>query len=158
MKKLIPALAALFTLVILAGIALAQGDATPEENRNALTHVAEMAFQILIIILPIVAAWLTHKAISLFESKSKIDIPLSIEKQIDEWIYKGIHYAAEKSYQKVKEKTAKLTGPEKLETASGFVFALVEAQGWTQWTIEKIKAKIDAVIGVHRANGGVPGK
>ena len=157
-KKLIPILAALCTLIALAGIAFAQDDATPEDTRNALSHFAQVVFQVLIVILPIVAVWLTHKAISLFESKSKIDIPLSIEKQIDAWVEKGIHYAAEKSYQKIKEKTAKLTGPEKLETAAEFVLDFIEAQGWTQWTIEKIKAKIDAAVGVYRINGGVPGK
>lgn len=156
MRKIIPILVGLLTLVLFTGLVFAQGDSTPEENRNALSQVTQLAFQILMVVLPIVAVWLTHKAIGLFESKTKIDIPLSIETQIDSWVEKGIHYAAEKSYQKIKEKTAKLSGPEKLEVAAKFVYDMAQAQGWIQWTEEKIKAKIEAWLGTRRANGVVP--
>lgn len=126
------------------------------DGETALTHVTSLAFDILSVILPIIATWLVHRGIKVFETKTKIDIPASIESQIDTWVEKGIHYASEKSYKKVKEQTQRLSGPEKLEEAADFVFELANAKGWDDWTKDIIKKKIESALGQKRANGGVP--
>lgn len=122
----------------------------------AATQATELAFQVITPIVTILAAWLAHRLVKLFETKTGIDIPDKQEAKIESWVEQGIHLAAEKSYQKVKSKTDKLKGSEKLEEAADFVFALANARGWTDWTKAKIKAKIESSLGVHRANGGVP--
>lgn len=136
-------------------VAWAQGEGGAEDP-NALSQITDLTFSILTVILPIIATWLAHRAISTFESKTKIDIPTAIENRIDDWVISGVHLAAEKSRQKVKEGAAKLTGPEKLEEAADFVIGLAEQQGWIEWSKDRIKQKIEALLGVQRANGGVP--
>lgn len=125
-------------------------------DQSAASQATELAFQVIAPIVTILAAWLAHRLVAIFEKKTGIDIPDKQEAKIDVWIEQGILLAAEKSYQKVKAKTEKLKGSEKLEEAADFVFALAAARGWTEWTKDKIKDKIESAIGVHRANGGVP--
>jgi hypothetical protein len=125
-------------------------------DTSAASQATELAFQVITPLVTILGAWLAHRLVKLFEDKTGIDIPDKQESKIDEWVEAGINLAAEKSYKKVKEKTEKLTGPEKLEEAADFVFALVAARGWDDWTKDKLKSKIESAIGVHRANGGVP--
>ena len=156
MKRLISLFAGLFVFLVLASIAMAQGSSAPAEDVNALTRVTDLVFQILMVVLPVVAMWLTHRGIAVFEKKTGIDVPDAIEAKIDEWAEQGFHLAAEKSYKKVKAKTAKLSGPEKLEEAADFVFALANARGYVDWSKDKIKAKVEALLGMHRSNGGVP--
>ena len=125
-------------------------------DTSAASQATELAFQIITPIVTILAAWLAHRLVAIFEKKTGIDIPDKQEAKIDNWIEQGIHLAAEKSYKKVKAKTDKLTGPEKLEEAADFVFALAASRGWIDWTKDKIKAKVESAVGVHRVNGGVP--
>lgn len=153
MRKLLPVLAGLLTLLVYA-TAWAQDTATAEPN--AVTRITELIFEILMVVLPLVATWLVHRGIKVFETKTKVDVPDAIEIKIDEWVERGIHLAAEKSYQKVKEKTAKLSGPEKLEVAADFVFDMAQSRGWIDWSKDKIKAKVEAAIGQRRAGDAVP--
>jgi hypothetical protein len=138
--------------------ALAQtiGDAADAAGENALTKVTGLVFEILIVVLPLFASWLAHRLIKVFESKTKIDVPEMIEGKIDKWIEQGIHLAAEKGYKTAKVKAAKLTGPEKLEIAAAFAWNMAQSQGYIDWTKDKIESKVEAALGVHRANGGVP--
>jgi hypothetical protein len=165
MKKIVSLFAGVVTL-LLCGVAWAQ-DAAPDiiaaapavpadGGPNALTQLTNLVFQILTVVLPILVTWFVHRGIAVFEKKTKINVPDAIENKIDAWVENGIHLAAEKSYKKVAEKTAKLTGSEKLETAADFVFAMAQSRGWLNWSKDAIKAKVEAAIGVHRANGGVP--
>lgn len=153
MKRIIPLFAGLLVLLILAPLAWAQNESS---SSNAVTNFTELAFQILTVVLPIIAVWLTHRGLAVFEKKSGINVPDSIESRIDGWIEEGIHLAAEKARQKIRAKTAELTGPEKLEEAAQYVFDLAQSRGWIEWTKVKIKNKIEAHLGIHRANGGVP--
>jgi len=125
-------------------------------DQSAVSQATELAFQVITPIVTILAAWLAHRLVAIFEKKTGIDIPDKQEAKIDTWIEQGINLAAEKSYQKVKAKTEKLKGPEKLEEAADFVFALAASRGWADWTKDKIKAKVESAVGAHRANGGVP--
>jgi hypothetical protein len=148
MRKLVPVLAGIATVMFLCGTALAQD---PKDD-NALTRSVDIVFQILMVVLPLIAVWLVHRGLAMFEKKAGIDVPHSIERKIDGWVKAGIHLAAERSHKKITEKTGKLTGPEKLEEAADFVFDLANARGWIEWTKEKIKAKIEAQLGLHRAD------
>ena len=125
-------------------------------DTSAASQATELAFQVIAPIVTILGAWLAHRLVAIFEQKTGIDIPDKQEAKIDQWVEEGINLAAEKSYKKVKEKTDKLKGPEKLEEAANFVFGMIESRGWDDWTKDKIKTKIEAAVGVHRANGGVP--
>jgi len=136
-------------------ISWAQGETSPA-GETALTQLTKLVFEVLTVVLPIVATWLAHRVIGVFENKAQIQVPDAMEAKISTWIEQGIILAAEKSYQKVKDKTDKLKGSEKLELAADFVFDMAQAQGWTQWTKDRIKAKIESAVGAHRANGGVP--
>lgn len=125
-------------------------------DTSAASQATELAFQVITPLVTILAAWLAHRLVKIFEERTGIDIPDKQEAKIDQWVEAGINLAAEKSYQKVKAKTDKLKGPEKLEEAADFVFELAASRGWIDWSKDKIKAKIEAAIGVHRVNGGVP--
>jgi len=119
-------------------------------DQTAVTQTSQLAIQILVPVVIIFATWLAHRLIALLESKLKINVPNSIEDKIDEWVAQGVVLAAEKSHQKLKEKTEKLKGPEKLETAADYVFTLASARGWDTWTKDVIKAKIESYIGGGR--------
>jgi hypothetical protein len=151
-------IAAFFILTALGTLVWAQDGAAAvaPASENALTQATSLAFQILTPIVTIIATWFAHRLVGIFEKKLKIDLPEKQEAQIDGWISQGIHWASETSYKKVKEKTSKLTGPEKLETAAAFVFDFAQARGWTEWSKDAIKKKIEAKLGDKRANGGVP--
>jgi len=159
-KYILPGLVGVLTFllcILTASVVWAQGDsAAPAADPNIATRISELAFQVLTPIITAFAMWATHRLIAVFEKKTKIDIPAAQEEMIDKWIEQAIHYATEQSYKKVAGKAAKLTGPEKLEQAVGFVLAFAQAQGWVQWTKDKLANKIEARLGVHRANGGVP--
>lgn len=119
-------------------------------DQNALSQVIDLIFQILLVVLPVVATWLAHRGIAIIEKKTKISVPDAVEAKIDEWISQGIWFAAEKSHKKIKEKTMKLSGSEKLEEAADFVLDLAQSRGWVEWSKDRIKAKIEAKIGKER--------
>lgn len=157
-RKLAPLVFGLLTLVLMLGLSAtvyADSASAPAEP-NALTRVTSFAFEVLTPIVTLFAMWAAHRAIKYLEHKLGVDVPARIEAQIDAWVDEGIHYAAEKSYQKVKGKTKKLSGPEKLEEAAAFVLAFAQARGWDDWTADKIKSKVEARLGIKRANGGAP--
>lgn len=132
-------------------IAYAAGDTS-----TALSNLSQMAFEVLAPILATFGLWVVHRVIKLLESKLSFDLPSQQEAKIDEWIEHGIHWAEEKSRQKVIAKTDKLSGPEKLETAADFVLGFVNARGWDAWTRDQIKSKIESKLGIHRANSSKP--
>ena len=145
------------TVVIFCVVWLVAGAAlAAEAEPNAATQTAGMVIEILAAVLVIVLSALARKAVKALEAKTGVDVPDKMEAKIDAWVDQGIHLAAEKSYKKVKEGTEKLTGPEKLEEAAGFVLGMVKMRGWDEWTKDKIVAKVDAAIGTHRAAGGTP--
>lgn len=144
-------LVALFLLIITTSVAWAQNvsNTLPSEP-TAATRGLDLAFQILIVILPIVAVWLTHRAIALFEKKFGMDIPSKQEETIDSWVLQGIALATEKAHQVAKKKTDELSGPAKLEEAAKYVHDLAQTRGWVEWTVSKIKSKIEAQLGQDR--------
>jgi hypothetical protein len=156
MKRVIPLLAGLIVLSVMIPLAWAQGDTASTDDPNIVTRITELAFQILTVVLPIVAVWLTHRGIAIFEKKTGVSVPAAVETKIDDWAEEGIHLAAEKALKAVKAQAEKLTGPKKLEEATNYVWDLAQSQGWIEWTRDMIEAKIEARLGLHRANGGVP--
>jgi hypothetical protein len=159
MKRIIPLLVGLIVLLVMIPIAWAQGaqgSTAAADDPNIITRVTELTFQILTVILPIIAVWLTHRGLAIFEKKTGMDVPAAMESKIDDWVEEGIHLAAEKALKAVKSNTKKWTGPEKLEEAANYVWDLAQSQGWIEWTRDMIEAKIEARLGLHRANGGVP--
>ncbi len=159
MNRLFPFVVAALAFLLLflwSPIALAQALGATAEDPNALTKIVTLAFEILTIVLPLFVGWLAHRGIKVAEKKTGVNVPDAIEAKIDEWIEQGIHLAAEKSYQKVKAKTEKLSGPEKLEVAVDYAWELAQNRGYIDWTKEKIRDKTEALVGIHRANGGVP--
>lgn len=125
-------------------------------DTTALTQLTSLVFEILAPVAVAVGVWLSHRLVKMLEKKTGFDVPAKQEAKIDEWVSQGIHLAAEKSYKKVKEKTEKLKGSEKLEEAADFAFALAAARGWDDWTKDKIKSKIEAKLGEHRAKDELP--
>lgn len=117
------------------------------------SELAETAIKIVAAILLCVITWAGRKAIVWFESKTKIDIPEKQEAMIEGWIKAGIALAEEKAWQKLKDKTSQLKGPEKLEVAGTFVWGLVQQHGLADWTRDKIVDKIEAKLGLDRMNG-----
>jgi len=126
------------------------------EDTTALTQVTTAALEVLVPVVIIFATWGAHRLIRLFETKTKIDVPQKQEDQIDAWIDRAILLAAEKARQKIHAKTEALKGPEKLEIAADFVYDLAQSRGWISWTKDLLKQKIEASLGIKRANGGVP--
>ena len=156
MKRIIPLIVGSVILLIMLPVAWAQGDTAAADDPNIITRVTELAFQILTVILPIVAVWLTHRGLAIFEKKTSITVPVAMENKINYWVEEGIYLAAEKALKVLKAKTEKLTGPQKLEEAANYVWDLTQAQGWIEWTRDMIEAKIEARLGLHRADGDFP--
>ena len=125
-------------------------------DTSLASQAVGVALQILTPLLIIVGTYLAHRLVKVLEAKTGIDIPEKQEAQIDKWISAGIYLAEEKSRSFIKEKAQKLKGPEKLELAGTYVMNMVKKNGWDDWALEWIEAKIEAKIGTHRANGGKP--
>jgi hypothetical protein len=123
---------------------------------SSLVQITDLAIQTLSPILLALSGWLAHRLIKAFEIKTKLDVPAKQEAQIDAWIAAGIRAAEEKAYQAVKAKSDKITGPEKLETAIGFVLGMAEKNGWVDWTKDLLKAKVEALINVDKERPGSP--
>lgn len=121
-------------------------------DTSAATQATELALQVIAPIVIALGAWIAHRLVRLLEEKTGIDIPDKQEDKIEYWIEQGINLAVEKSHQKLKAHTEKLKGPEKLEEAADYVFALATARGWTDWTKDKIKNKIEASLGADRVD------
>ncbi len=151
MRNMTIGLAAFVLMFLLSSVAYAQGSADP----SALSRITGIALDILVPVLALFAMWAAHRLIGVFEKKTGIDVPVQQEQMISRWIGQGIHRAEEWSHKKLKEKTDALTGPEKLEVSAAFVLDLIEAQGWPGWTADRIKDKIEAMLGMQRANGAM---
>ena len=117
---------------------------------SVLSRTLSLAFELALAALVPVAAWLTHRAIKIFETKTKIDVPDAIEQQVDRWVDRGIALAEERCHQLLKETTSKLTGPEKLEIAVSYVLDMAAQRGWIEWSKDKIQDKVDAALGTRR--------
>ena len=153
MKKIVSYLILTFTFCVFffsLNVAWAQTSGVEVQSQTIATQIAKIVFDLLAVIIPILATWIAHRAIGAFERKTEMDIPDKEEAMIDRWIEQGIHMAAEKSYRAVKSKTEKLSGPEKLEEAVGFVLSMANARGLHKWTEEKVVSKIDATLGAYR--------
>ena len=146
----------LLVLLALYGVAFAQDGALEDVDQNAAQRIADIAFQILIPVVTIFATWAAHRLIAVIEKKFDFDIPDKQEAAIDSWVEQGVHWAEEKSRSKIKDVGMKLTGPEKLEHGAAFVLDLIESRGWVGWGQKRIESKIEAALGIHRANGGKP--
>lgn len=157
-RLIAPLLAGLVTLLAmlaLSGLVYAQAGATaPEEN--LVQRLTTMIFQILTPVITIFAMWAAHRGIALLEKKLDFDVPDQQEAFVDKWIGEAILWAEEKSRSKLKQVGKRLTGPEKLENAGSHVLDLIESKGWVGWTRDRVNRKLEAKLGMHRANGGKP--
>lgn len=149
------ALAVFLSLSLAASVVYAAPE-TPAAEPNALSRLADIAFQVLVPVLSLFAAYLTNRLIGVFEQKTGFDVADKHEQWIRDWVEKGIHLGEEWSYKKVKGQTGKLTGPEKLEVAADFVLDMVAKYNIPGWTRDKVTKYIEAQLGTHRANGGKP--
>lgn len=125
-------------------------------DTTAATEIAQFAVTAAAALLVPLLGYLAKRLVNTFEARTGIDVPAAQEAKIDDWVEQAIHFAEEKSRQKIKAKTDKLSGPEKLEEAADFVLGFVKAQGWDTWARDALKNKIEAQLGLHRANGGKP--
>ena len=142
--------------MLVSSIVYAQGDSAPATDENLVQRITEMAFQIITPIIALFAMWAANRLIGVFEKKTGFDIPDKQEKAVEGLIEQGILFAEEKSRSAIKAKADKLSGPDKLEAAGGYVLDIVKANGWVGWTRDRINKKIEAKLGYHRANGGKP--
>jgi hypothetical protein len=117
---------------------------------SVLSRTLSLAFELAFAALVPIAAWLTHRAIKIFETKTKIDVPDAMEQQVDRWVDRGIALAEERGHQLLKETTSKLTGPEKLEIAVSYVLDMATQRGWIEWSKNKIQDRVDAALGARR--------
>ena len=125
-------------------------------DTTPLTHLTDIAFQILAPIALALGGYLAHRVAKAIESRFKIDIPDAQEKMVDQWIAQGIRYAEEKAHQAAQKGDAKWTGNEKLEAAAGFALDFAEKNGWVEWTRDLLKAKVDAKINIVKSRPGSP--
>ena len=125
-------------------------------ENSSLATVADLAIQTLAPILLALSGWLAHRLIKAFESKTKIDVPVKQEAQVDAWIASGIRYAEEQAYKAVQVKAATITGPEKLEAAVSFAMNLAQKNGWIDWTRARLASKVEALVNVHKARPDSP--
>lgn len=126
------------------------------EPTPVVTHLVDLALQILAPLVVVLAGYLANRLVKVLEAKTGVDIPEKQEAMLDTYIQDGIRYAEEKAHQAAKRADAKLTGHEKLEAATSFVLHYVEKNGWVEWTRDRLKAKIDAKINVMKKRPGSP--
>ena len=158
-RNLLSILVGLVVLMAMVSIAYAQNVSVSDSEGAATLWTGKLADAIFDILTPIVslfAMWVTHRLIGVFETKTNIDIPEKEEKLIDKWVLEGIHWGEEKSRNKIKEKSAKLAGREKLGVAVDYALGLAQSKGLVNWTRDKIEGKVESALGMKRANGGKP--
>jgi hypothetical protein len=122
----------------------------PPVDPTTLSEILSQVLKLVAAVLMVVVPWLTHKIISAFETKSKIDIPQKQEDLINKWVEQGVHLAEEKARNWVKEKRVRMPGGAKAETALDYVWDMVQRSGIMDWTREMLIAKIDAKVNEKR--------
>lgn len=158
-RLLLVPLAGLLVFLVLAAlrsVAWAQGAEGAAADPNVLTRVTELAFQILAVVATVFAMWAANKLIKLFEDKTKMDIPERQEALLQSVLDEGIHYASEQGYKLLKDKTGRLTGPQLLETAGDYVLDEAYKRGLPELGSDYVRRRLEARLGIKRANGGVP--
>lgn len=100
--------------------------------------------------LGIVATWLTTKAITYFQNKTKIDIPAATEQMLFAWADQSVGLAAEKAHQILQKTGTALSGEEKLNIASQFVLDLAKKHNLEGVLEDKVKNYIEAKLGIKR--------
>lgn len=145
-----------FFLLSVCVLCIAWSRAAFAGDGTALTDASQIVIDILVPSATVFVLWLVHRLIRLLEKKTGFDIPDKQEQKIDQWAEEGMHWAEERSRKKLHEKSERLSGPEKLETAADFVMEFVVSNGWTDWTRDKIRAKIESKLGIKRAGDGKP--
>lgn len=133
--------------------------AADDEPSNG-TAVAELAVLFLqVVIFPVLGSLLTYLAgMAAAYLKKKWDIELldRQEAKIDEWIAQAVHWAEEKSRNRVRSGLGRIKGPDKLEEVMHQVVNQVRAKRWDDWAESSIRTKIEGYLGKKRANGGKP--
>lgn len=138
-SRLTVALIAFVLAVLWAPLALAA-------DSTALAELSSAALDILMPAILVVLAWLARKVVKIFEAKTNIDIPQKQENQIDHWVAQGARYAEKKARTAAKEGFGEIKGPEKLELAVQYALDLAYEQGLTNWSRERLEAKIEAYL------------
>jgi hypothetical protein len=150
----------LFALFAFALVALyssvAWGAETAGAEPNALTHLADMVFQVLKPVLLVLGGYLALLLRGYVKKKTGVEIPEKQWALVTSILDRGITLAEEWSYKQVKKQTSKLTGPEKLEHAADYALDQLEQYGVVGWTRDRVIKALEARIGERRANGGKP--
>lgn len=137
MKKIVPVIACLFSLV---GVAYAADGQTSAQV--FLAHVVDILFAVL----TAAASWAAVKAAAWFRSKTGLEM----EGLATQYAQKAIDFAKEKSHQASQEFGAKLKGPEKLEEAIAFFLKLAEDNNLPKKVQDKAVLYIESVLGATR--------
>lgn len=127
--------------------------AAATDTTTAAGSASDLLFillKIVFTILGILATYLTTKAITYFEAKTKIDIPAATEKTISDWADQAVGLAYEKSHQVLQKTGQKLDGNAKLSIATDFVMGLVKKYNLDQVAETKVKDVIESKLGTKR--------
>lgn len=148
-------LVCVLTILSLRGMALAQdaGAVVAEPVKaSAMTDATEMIIQMVGAVLAAALVLLVKKAITYFEAKTKIDIPLQTEKMMESIAEKAANYAREKAHQANQASPNKMKGPEKMEAALTFGLDLAQQYKLDEIAREKLTRAIEAQLGKEREN------
>lgn len=143
MRKLAISAYVFLTTILVTSMAFAS-------EGTATERIVDFVLSIAAPVLSMVALWLGHRVIKVFEDKTKLDIPASVEARIDEWVKQGVAYAEEKARQAAKAKAGKLVGPAKLEEAVGFVLDMAEQNGIDTLARDKVIKLVEAKLNLTR--------
>jgi hypothetical protein len=117
---------------------------------NILSRLVELAFSVATPVLTLFAMWLAHRLVKVFEDKTKVQVPAQWQDMIDGWVLKAVNLAESKSQQALASGAAKLSGPEKLEVAVGFVLDLAEKSGYENMARDYIINLVQAHLAANK--------
>lgn len=100
----------------------------------------------------LLAAWAAFKGVRFLEAKTQFDVPASVEARLGDWVDEGIGYAYERSHHQIQKLGKKLSGPEKLQTATAYVVRKIRQNGWDERAEEWIRERIEARLGLLRSS------
>lgn len=121
-----------------------------DPSEPVLSRVLFHLIEVLGVVALVFLIWLKRKAITYFEEKMKIDIPVAQEKLISDLAEKAKNFAAEKAHQYRLEHKEKMRGPDKMETGVSWALSLAEEYGLPKLGKDKLRERIEASLGEER--------
>lgn len=119
-------------------------------DQSIMGRLLSFGLEIMAPVATLFAMWAAHRLISVFESKTKIELPAKTHEMVDDWVQKGLHYAEEKARNAVAANAVALKGPEKLELAAGFVMDLAEKYGVGDMAKDKVIKLVESKLSETR--------